>query len=249
VRLKLILFIFIIYSSFAFSQVKLIGEVTDSETGEKLESANIFLPEFQLGTVTDKNGSYSIENLPEGSFSVQFSYVGYKSRIILTLLKGNEVELNVNLTPSNLEIGEVVVLGNNINELEKVPYKVEKLETSDMRKEGLITLNRSLTLLPGISELSDGFSISKTVVRGLFGYRVAAIVSGLRFDNQEWQNEHGFGVNDVGIGSVEVIEGPAALLYGSNVIGGAVNFVDPNFASVGKTLANADLQLFSNTLG
>jgi iron complex outermembrane recepter protein len=248
-RLKLIFLILLIFSSLAFSQVKLTGEVKDSETGEKLESVNIFLPELQLGTFTDKNGNYSIENLPNGSFSVQFSYVGYKSKILLVLLKGNELNLNVDLTPSKLEIGEVVVLGNNINELEKVPYKIEKVETADLKQDGMITLNRSLTLLPGISELSNGFSISKPVVRGLFGYRVAAIVSGLRFDNQEWQNEHGFGVNDVGIGSVEVIEGPAALLYGANVIGGAVNFVDPNFAPVGRTLADANLQIFSNTLG
>ena len=248
-RLKLFLFILTICYSITFSQVRLTGNVKDSDTGENLVSVNIFLPELQRGTVTDKSGNYSIADLPNGSFSVQFSYVGYKSKIVLVLLKGKEVDLNVELTPSKLEIGEVVVLGNNINELEKVPYKVEKVETADMKKEGMITLNRSLTLLPGISELSNGFSISKPVVRGLYGYRVAAIVSGLRFDNQEWQNEHGFGVNDVGIGSVEVIEGPAALLYGSNVIGGAVNFVDPSFAPVGRTLANAHLQVFSNTLG
>jgi iron complex outermembrane receptor protein len=137
-RLKLILFTFAIFSSLAFSQVKLVGEVKDSDTGENLESVNIFLPELQRGTVTDKNGSYSIGGLPEGSFSVQFSYVGYKSKIVLVLLKGKEVNLNVELTPSKLEIGEVVVLGNNINELEKVPYKVEKVESADMKMEGIL---------------------------------------------------------------------------------------------------------------
>ena len=184
-KLKLILFTIMLYTSLALPQVKLTGNVTDSKTGEKLESVNIFLPELQRGSITDNNGNYSIEKLPEGSFSVQFSYVGYKSKIIPVLLKGNEIDLNVKLTPSNLEIGEVVVLGNNINELEKVPYRVEKVETDDMKNDGMITLNRSLTLLPGISELSNGFSISKPVVRGLYGYRVAAIVSGLRFNNQE----------------------------------------------------------------
>ncbi len=235
--------------SILFAQVKLSGNVNDSESGSKLESVNIFIPELQRGTVTDISGNYSIDNLPKGSFSVQFSYVGYKSKVVIIYFDKSEVVQNVKLEPSKLEIGEVVVLGNNINELEKVPYKVEKISTDDMKKDGMITLNRGLTLLPGISELSNGFSISKPVIRGLFGYRVASIVSGLRFDNQEWQNEHGFGVNDVGIGSVEIIEGPAALLYGSNMIGGAVNFVDPNFAPVGRTVANANLQIFSNTLG
>lgn len=244
------LFLFLFVSpAILFAQTKLSGTVTDSETGEKLESVNIFLPELQLGAVTNSDGNYTIENLPQGSFSVQFSYVGYKSQIIPVYLSGNSVELNAALTPSKLEIGEVVVLGNNVNEIEKAPYKIEKVSTGDLKKDGMISLNRALTLLPGISELSNGFSISKPVIRGLFGYGIAAIVSGLRFDNQEWQNEHGFGVNDVGIGSVEIIEGPAALLYGSNVIGGAVNFVDQEFAPVGKTLANANLQIFSNTLG
>ena len=245
----IVIFILLLLPSMIFAQIKLTGIVSDSQTSEKLESVNIYLPELQRGTVSDNNGFYSIENLPKGSFSIQFSYVGYKSKVVLEYLNESEVQLNISLEPSKLEIGEVVVLGNNINELEKVPYKVEKVSTDDMKRDGVITLNRALTLLPGISELSNGFSISKPVIRGLFGYRVAAIVSGLRFDNQEWQNEHGFGVNDVGIGSVEIIEGPAALLYGSNVIGGAVNFVDPNFAPVGKTLAEANLQIFSNTLG
>jgi iron complex outermembrane receptor protein len=251
--MKIYLSVYIIFtlliSAEGWPQVKLSGKITDQKSGETLISVNIYFPELQRGTITDASGYYEFTNLPGGYFQIQFSYVGYKSQVVPIELKKENVVLNVAMVPSEVEIGEVVVLGNLINEIEKAPYKIERVSTDEIRKDGFISLQRSLTLLPGVSELSNGFSISKPVIRGLFGYRIAAIVNGLRFDNQEWQNEHGFGVNEVGIGSVEIIEGPAALLYGANVIGGAVNFVDPQFAPVGKTLGEASLETFSNTLG
>ena len=61
---------------------------------------------------------------------------------------------------------------------------------------------------PGISQLTTGPAISKPVIRGLYGNRVLAVLSGLKFDNQQWQDEHGLGLNDVGIDRIEVIKGP-----------------------------------------
>ena len=239
----------LIFSTMLSAQVKLSGNVEDKESGNALTGVNIYFPELQTGTVTDNKGNYEINNLPEGYFSIQFSYVGYKSQVLSVNLKNSNATLNVQLETSNIEIGDVVIIGNSIDESEKAPFKVEKVSAGTIKSDGFISLQRSLTLLPGISELSNGFSISKPVIRGLFGYRIAAIVNGLRFDNQEWQNEHGFGVNEVGTGEVQIIEGPAALLYGANVIGGVVNFLDPEFAPVGATSGEVSLETFSNTLG
>ena len=247
-----IIFSLILFCVFNFTlsaQIRLSGTVSDKNNGNKLESVNVYLPELQQGTVTNIDGYYEITNLPEGFFQVHFSYVGYKSQVALVDLKNGNITLTIELEPSNIEIGDVIVIGNSVDEFEKVPFKVEKTSANVVKSDGFISLQRALTLLPGVTELSNGFSISKPVIRGLFGYRIAAIVNGLRFDNQEWQNEHGFGVDEVGTGSIEIIEGPAALLYGSNVIGGAVNFVDPAFADIGTTTGEVNLETFSNTLG
>jgi iron complex outermembrane receptor protein len=246
---KFFFILLLVFSTSLSAQIKLSGVVVDKSNGNFLESANIYLPELQRGVVTKSDGYYEISGLPEGIFQVQFSYVGYKSRIVSVELSEKNIELNMKLEPSQIELGNVVVLGNSVDELEKVPFKVEAVSGNFVKHDGFISLQRSLTLLPGVSELSNGFSISKPVIRGLFGYRIAAIVNGLRFDNQEWQNEHGFGVNEVGTGNIEIIEGPAALLFGANVIGGAVNFVDPKFSETGKTVADVNLETFSNTLG
>ncbi len=243
------LILLLIFNFTLSAQIKLSGTVSDKSNGNKLESVNIYLPELQQGTVTNSEGHYEISNLPKGFFQVHFSYVGYKSQVVPVDLKNGNVTLDIDLEPSNIEIGDVVVIGNSVNETEKAPFKVEKTSSDIVKSDGFISLQRSLTLLPGVSELSNGFSISKPVIRGLFGYRIAAIVNGQRFDNQEWQNEHGFGVDEVGTGDIEIIEGPAALLYGSSVIGGAVNFMDPAFADVGTTTGEVNLETFSNTLG
>ena len=52
------------------------------------------------------------------------------------------------------------------------------------------------------------------------------LLSGLRFDNQQWQDEHGLGLSQIGIDRVEVIKGPASLLYGSDAIGGVINIIE-----------------------
>jgi len=241
--------VFFIFSASIFGQSELSGYVSSKNDSKKIANVNVLIPVLNLGTVTNSEGYYEFKNLPAGYYQVQFSYVGYKSVINNINLVDGGNKLNVELLPTNIEMGQVVVLGNSVNEIEKAPYKVERISVGDLNSNGFITLKNSLALLLGISELSNGFAISKPVIRGMYGYRTAAIVGGLRFDNQEWQNEHGFGVSDVGVSSLEVVEGPAALLFGANVIGGAVIFVDPAFAPSGETVGNADLQIFSNTLG
>jgi iron complex outermembrane receptor protein len=74
------------------------------------------------------------------------------------------------------------------------------------------------------------------------------LFSGLRFDNQQCQDEHGLGLSQIGIKKVEVIKGPASLLYGSDALGGVINIVEEQPVKGEKSL-DAGTQLFSNTRG
>ena len=244
-----VFFISFFISITSLAQHQLTGKITSSKNGEAVSGVNVFIPELQQGVVSNSAGDYKFSSLPGVKIRLSFSCAGYKSHITEVQLLDNSTTLNIQLEPSNIELGEVVVLGNMVNEKEKEPFKIETLSGETMWKDGFVTLQNSLANLPGISELSNGLSVSKPVIRGLFGYRIAAIVDGLRFDNQEWQNEHGFGVDNVGIGGVEIVEGPAALLYGSNMIGGAVKFENDQFAPVGETIGEINTEIFSNTLG
>lgn len=241
--------IVLINGGFLFSQGRLHGRINDSKTGTVLRGVNIFIPELQKGTVTDDKGDYSISDIPAGSFAVQFSYVGYKSFVKKIHIDNNSISANINLAPTEVRLGDVVVLGNSVTLQEKLPYRIEALDKKDMIMKGGVTLSRSLSLLPGISTLSNGLGIGRPVVRGMSGYRIVTLIDGLKFDNQQWQEEHGFGPDETGIGRINIIEGPASLLYGAGAMGGVIDIQRENNAPVGHMTGDYSLRIFSNTLG
>lgn len=75
---------------------------------------------------------------------------------------------------------------------------------------------------PGISQISTGSGISKPVIRGLGYNRVVVVEQGIRQEGQQWGDEHGLEVDGEGVHSVEILKGPASLMYGSDAIAGVM---------------------------
>ncbi|MBP6758905.1 MAG: TonB-dependent receptor [Flavobacterium sp.] len=127
--------------------------------------------------------------------------------------------------------------------------KVEHESIKSLQQKGMTTLIEGLATIPGVSQVSTGTSIGKPVIRGLSGNRVLVYSQGVRIENQQFGDEHGLGLNDAGIESVEVIKGPASLLYGSDALGGVLYFNPEKFANSGTIKTNFSQKFFSNTLG
>ncbi len=127
---------------------------------------------------------------------------------------------------------------------------IVSMTNSEMKEHGAMSLSDALAQLPGVSQLTTG-AISKPVIRGLYGNRLQVNVGGMRFDNQQWQDEHGLGLSDMGVERVELIKGPAALLFGSDAMGGVVNVIEEGFPSQSalKQIQSFNLKTFSNTYG
>lgn len=144
---------------------------------------------------------------------------------------------------------EVVVSGIRSSVVKETSLNIQPLSVDKIRQSGALNVSDALSKLPGISQLTTGPAISKPVIRGLHGNRVLAVLSGLKFDNQQWQDEHGLGLNDVGIDRIEVIRGPASLLYGSEAIGGILNIIEEAPNKPGEKNGDVNVGLFSNTYG
>jgi len=144
---------------------------------------------------------------------------------------------------------EVVVSGIRTSLVKETSFNIQSLSIGKIRQSGALNISDALSKLPGISQLTTGPAISKPVVRGLYGNRVLAVLSGLKFDNQQWQDEHGLGLNDVGIDRIELIKGPASLLYGSEAIGGILNIIEEEPNRPGEKNGEVNVGLFSNTYG
>ena len=127
--------------------------------------------------------------------------------------------------------------------------KVEHSTIKELQQKGTATLIEGLATIPGVSQVSTGASIGKPVIRGLSGNRVLVYSQGVRIENQQFGDEHGLGLNDAGIESVEIIKGPASLLYGSDALGGVLYLNPEKFADSGTFKTNFNQKFFSNTLG
>ena len=209
---------------------KLKGKVTlDNEI---VLGANVYLKaDVSLGASTDLNGQYLLENLPVGEQVISFTYVGATTIAKkITVLANQTITLDVNLS-SDESLSEVVVSVPGSKLQKELVVNVDKQQLSKIYQATSTTLAESITNLNGVSQNGTGTSIGKPVIRGLTSNRVVTYAQGTRIENQQWGAEHGLGVSSTGVKSVEVIKGPASLLYGSDAIGGVLYFVDEGFTN------------------
>lgn len=108
------LILLIAIASVSLAQYKISGRVFDLTTGEALISANVFIPELNVGTTTDFNGEFVI-NVGKSSFRMRVSYVGYKTIDTLITISG-ETKLNIGLQAEAIKFKEVEVSGSAVND-------------------------------------------------------------------------------------------------------------------------------------
>ena len=143
----------------------------------------------------------------------------------------------------------VTVIGIKKQSLKQTPFNIAILSSKQIQSAVNFTVADALAKIPGVSEITTGNGISKPVIRGLYGNRIQTILLGLRFDNQQWQDEHGQGLSIIGIDRIEVLKGPSSLLYGTEAIGGVIKIVEENIPAAGKKESDINASLFSNTFG
>lgn len=230
-----------------YAQNKISGKVIDKATYEPLNSATLYFPELETGTSTDETGNFSIE-LAEGNYKLIVSSIGYKTKSIL-ISSPFDQKITIALSESAIEMEEVIVSTPFHKLQSENVMKVEQKKITELRTNGAVTLAEGITTIAGVESISTGNSIGKPVIRGLSSNRVLVYAQGIRLENQQFGAEHGLGINDAGIESVEVIKGPASLLYGSDALGGVLYINPERFANNDTSSADASVNYFSNTKG
>ncbi|HEY9169917.1 MAG TPA: TonB-dependent receptor [Lutibacter sp.] len=239
---------FIGVTLFTHSQNKISGKITDHQN-MPLFGVTVYIEELQKGTSTDENGEYELINLPNKIIKITVAYFGYKTQVKTINLPAKETMLNFTLEEAVFNMDEVIVstVFNKLQSQNVMKVAHESIKT--LQRKGTSTLIEGLATIPGVSQVSTGTSIGKPVIRGLSGNRVLVYSQGVRIENQQFGDEHGLGLNESGIESVEVIKGPASLLYGSDALGGVLYFIPEKFAEANTFSANFNQKLFSNTFG
>lgn len=230
------------------AQNSISGTVTDLRN-QPLKGVSVYISELNKGTATDENGKYMFSNLPNRNLKISFTFIGFgiQNKTISSVAK--ESTLNIILEETIFEMDEIIV-STAFNKIQSQNVmKVEHESIKNLQRKGTATLIEGLATIPGVSQVSTGTSIGKPVIRGLSGNRVLVYSQGVRIENQQFGDEHGLGLNDSGVESVEVIKGPASLLYGSDALGGVLYFNPEKFANANTFKANFSQKYFSNTQG
>ncbi|MFH2141263.1 MAG: TonB-dependent receptor [Bacteroidota bacterium] len=243
-----IFFMILIFHQFLIAQNFIIGKVTD-QNNNLLTGATVFLPELNKGTTTNQSGEYLIENLPTGKIKIQFSFIGYINKIQTIEILHGENLLNATLSIAVIESQEVVITGGYISSQHENTVKIDVLKNKDILNSGTPNFMESLTRVPGIDMITKGQGVSKPVIRGLSMNNILVMNNGVRIENYQFSENHPLGLDDNDVERVEIIKGPASLLYGSDAVGGVINFIKEKPASTGKIIGDYRTELHSNTLG
>lgn len=239
-----VLFLFIKVN--AQNQIK--GKVTDINN-EPLIGASVSLPELNKGTITNQAGEYLINNIPNGKIKIQFSFIGYNTEMKTIDISQPENKADALLTIAIIQSQEVVITGGYVSSQHENAVKIDVLRSKDIALSGTPSFMESLTKVPGVDMIAKGQGVSKPVIRGLSMNDVLVMNNGVRIENYQFSENHPLGIDDNDVERVEIIKGPASLLYGSDAIGGVISFIKEKPAPVGKILGDYRMQLHSNTIG
>jgi len=201
------------------------GTVTQADGGQPMAGALVVIDELRRETRTADDGTYRFEGVPPGSYHVGVRAEGYTTR---------RTEVTVGTSPATLDLSvefdlhfaEVVSVSPNPRPQFESYQPTSVLTGQDLTRQLDSTVAGTLQSEPGIATRSFGAAPARPVIRGLDGDRVVVLEDGQRMgDISSQSGDHGVPINPAAASKMEVVRGPATLLYGANAIGGLVNVI------------------------
>ena len=202
------------------------GLVVNAKTLQPIEGVNIIGDGFF--SISSSDGSFIIKNITNGNYVLNVSHIGYAPKTINVHVWRNMDLIYVALDEAVTNLDTVEVNGKTSKRRDKesstISYKVSKEFLNQNRENSLM---QTLSKIPGVSTINIGSGQSKPVIRGLGFNRVAVVQNGIKHEAQQWGNDHGLEIDQYGIENIQIIKGPASLVYGADAIAGVVD-IKPN---------------------
>ena len=221
------------------------GTVVDS-TGAPVARADVSLLEFGRRTLTDAQGRFALGAVPAGRYTLVATGPGYPSVARpVTVPLAEALVVRLTGEPSLLPPVTVTATRSPLDP-RLSPLPATELSGDALRRSTSVSLARAVEELPGLRTLSTGEQIGKPVIRGLSGPRVLVLDNGLRLEDYSWSDEDGPSVDARLADRVEVIRGPASVLYGSDAVGGVINVLPADLprADAGGTVSRFRSEVF-----
>jgi len=237
----------VFYSFPILAQQGIKGVVSDAQSKLPVQNVIVSVPAFQIQVRTDSNGVFNFPFTWSEQQVLRLRHPDYQ--VLDTLISGATLSLSFGLKLGHMTTEEVTVSGQQLALRHKSTVPIEVRNLKDLQLSGGINVSELLTKIPGVYVSSLGNGIAKPVIRGMQGMRVVTLVNGVRLEGQQWGGDHGMGIGELGLGTAEVIKGPASVLYGADALGGVVYLADEPFAQIGRQEWSVQQKWNQNTSG
>lgn len=198
------------------------GKVVD-ESGEPLP-ASILVHELGKGAAASLDGTFSITGLNPGNYHLHITHVGYKSLTKTVNLEAADLELHFIMAETAITLQSLTIEANPFkNGAVEQSQTIEVVDRDFIEKNNSGTFSNALEKLPGISTINTGVGISKPVIRGMSFNRIMVNDRGIKQEGQQWGADHGLEIDPFDVDRVEIVKGPASLIYGSDGMSGVIN--------------------------
>jgi iron complex outermembrane receptor protein len=197
-------------------------KVLDAKTGRTLPGATVQIVELNKAGQTDFDGIIEFKSTEPGTYTLKVSYIGYHTGEIIIKHPADSL-LVIELQPALIQSEDIIVTGTPLGK--NIQYQpAQALNTEMLQQRAAPSLGEILDGTPGVSTRSFGSAPARPVIRGFDGDRILVMQNGERMgDLSGTAVDHAVALDPLSLDRVEVIRGPASLLYGSSAIGGVVN--------------------------
>jgi len=208
------------------TDANIFGHVLDAETGEHIPFVNLIIKGTRIGTITDATGHYFLTNLPVGKHTLVVQSIGFETTEVSFEIREKqtlEIDIEVNRRAIDLE-GIVLTASPTSSGFRYQPDAV--LLGESLQRHSEVSFGEMLNGQPGIAMRSMGSAPARPVIRGLDGDRILVLENGERMgDISETSADHAISLDPLAASRVEVVRGPASLLYGPSALGGVINLM------------------------
>ena len=203
------------------------GKVTLKTKGTPIHNAAVIIVELGRTAETDNSGGYEFQQVPPGSYDVVTSLPGLSSEMqTVEIVDGATATLDFELSIVALKYEITVTTSGRPQSTFESFQTVNTLDSFDLAEKMATSIGEIVENQPGVAKRSFGPGASRPVIRGFDGDRVLVLQDGIRTGSLASQSgDHGEPVDALSLERLEVVKGPATLLYGSNAVGGVVNAV------------------------
>jgi hemoglobin/transferrin/lactoferrin receptor protein len=208
-----------------FPQNLLTGKITDRNNGNVIQEAIVFI-NYDLMDYSDKEGNYRIINIPNGTYTIKVSHLGYKSAADVIVINDSSNIKNYQLEPSPIKLDEVIVRTDRTgNYLRNSSYSELLVESEEIQSKLFNSIADVLQYEPGISLIRDGIWGTEVNIRGLSRENIVTLIDGNRIITSTDIAARLSLVDQNDIERIEVIKGASSSIYGSGATGGIVNII------------------------